>query len=59
MFIDKTKIREILARHHAEQGIVADPAMTPAKLRQNMIDHCVRPEVDVASCGIVAARNEE
>jgi hypothetical protein len=59
MFIDKTKIREILARHHAEQGIVLDPAMTPAKLRQNMIDHGVRPEDNLASCGIIAARNEE
>lgn len=59
LFVDKRKIQEIVARQNAVIGLVRDPSVTPEKVRAMMIADGVRPEDNIFSCGIIAARDEE
>lgn len=59
LFVDKKKIQEIVARTNAEMGFVPDPAATPAKARQMMLNRGIRPEDNLFSRGIIAARDED
>ena len=59
LFADKAKIREIVNRVNAEIGFVPDPAATAEKAQKMMLDAGIRPEDNLASCGIIAARDEE
>jgi hypothetical protein len=58
-FIDKTRIREILTEQAKKDGRLLEPTMTPQELRARMIAMGVRPEDNIFSCGIIAARDEE
>ena len=58
-YIDKTRIREILTEQAERDGHLLEPTMTPQEVRERMIAMGVRPEDNMASCGIIAARDEE
>ena len=54
--VDKKPLQKIIAALHAEMGIEHDPDMTPEKLQQRMLAGGIRPGDNLASCGIIAAR---
>jgi hypothetical protein len=55
-FIDPEMIRRVVAETYAKMGIEPDPTMTAQKARE-MIEACgVRPEENLLSRGIIAAR---
>ena len=57
-FVDKAVIRRIVAEQNERMGFVPDPAATPEKAQELMLALGIRPEDNVFSCGIVAARDE-
>ncbi len=57
-YIDKRPIQKIVGDHHKQAGIVHDPTMTPEKVQAMMRDLGIRSEDNLASCGIIAAREE-
>ena len=57
-FLDKTLIRKIVAEQNEKMGFVPDPTATPQKAREMMLALGIRPEDNLASCGIIAARDE-
>jgi len=59
LVVDKEAMRKIIAEVNAEMGFVPDPTATPEKAQQMMIDCGIRPEDNIFSCGIIAARDEE
>lgn len=56
---DKQAIRDVVAQVNAEIGFVPDPTATPEKAQEYMIALGIRPEDNIFSCGIIAARDEE
>ena len=59
LFIDPEMIRKVVAETNAKMGFVPDPTATAEKARQ-MIEACgVRPEENLFSRGIIAAREED
>jgi hypothetical protein len=56
---DKKAIQATVARVHAETGFVPDPTATPEKAQEYMVALGIRPEDNIFSCGIIAARDEE
>ena len=56
--MDKTRLREIVAEQNAQMGFVPDPTATAQKARAMMIAFGIRPEDNLGSCGIIAAREE-
>ncbi len=57
--IDKDIIRKIVAEENAKIGFVPDPTATPEKAQQLMRELGIKPEDNLFSCGIIAARDEE
>ena len=57
--IDKKPLQKIVAEIYAKEGIVHDPTMTPEKVQEMMLALGIRPEDNIFSCGIIAARDEE
>ncbi len=57
--IDKGPILRIIEEQNRAMGIVPDPTITPQKVREMMVAQGVRPEDNIFSCGIIAARDEE
>ena len=58
LLLDKTEIQQIVAETNAASRFVPDPTATPKKA-QMMIALGIRPEDNIFSCGIIAARDEE
>jgi hypothetical protein len=58
-FIDKKRIQEIVAEQNRRMGFVPDPTATPQKAREMMLALGIRPEDNLGSRGIIAARDEE
>jgi hypothetical protein len=59
LFIDPEMIRKVVAETNARMGIEPDPTATAEKARE-MIEACgVRPEENLFSRGIIAARDED
>jgi hypothetical protein len=57
LFIDPEMIRRVVAETNAKMGFVPDPTATAQKARE-MIEACgVRPEENLFSRGIIAARD--
>ena len=56
---NKQVIREVVAQVNAETGFVPDPTATPLKARELMRAMGILAEDNLASCGIIAARDEE
>jgi hypothetical protein len=59
VFVDKKAIQKIVAEVNAQIGFVPDPSATAEKAREMMIAEGIRPEDNLASRGIIAARDEE
>lgn len=57
-YMDKKPMQQIVADHHKRAEIVHDPAMTPEKVQAMMREMGIRAEDNLASCGIIAAREE-
>jgi hypothetical protein len=57
-FADKTAIQKIVAEQNERIGFVPDPEATPERVRAMMLALGIRPEDNMASCGIIAAREE-
>ncbi len=62
MFIDKRRIQQVVAQQNEKMGFVVDPTITPeevqAAVEQSLRENGIRPEDNVFSCGIIAAREE-
>jgi hypothetical protein len=58
-FVDKKLIQQILAEQNERMGFVPDPTATAEKAREMMLALGVRPEDNLGSSGIIAARDEE
>jgi hypothetical protein len=58
-FLDKQRIREIVAEQNERMGFVPDPTATAQKAREMMLALGIRPEDNILSRGIIAARDEE
>jgi hypothetical protein len=48
-----------MAEQEAKIGLTPDPTATPQRARERMIAYGVRPEDNIGSCGIIAARDEK
>jgi len=59
LFIDKTEIQRIVAGQNERIGFVPDPTATAEKAQAMMLAHGIRPEENLLSSGIIAARDEE
>ena len=57
-FADKQAIQRIVEEQNARMGFVPDPTATPEKVREMMRALGIRAEDNMASCGIIAAREE-
>jgi hypothetical protein len=58
-FLDKKTIQRIVAEQNERMGFVPDPSATPQKAREMMLALGIRPEDNLGSSGIIAARDEE
>jgi hypothetical protein len=56
--MDTKPIRERVARQNAALGIPSKPSVTLEEFREQLIAAGVRPEDNLLSCGIIAAREE-
>jgi hypothetical protein len=59
LFIDPEMIRKVVAETNARMGLVPDPTATAEKAREMMLAQGVRPEENLGSRGIIAARYGE
>jgi len=57
-FADKKAIQRIVEEQNERMGFVPDPTATPEKVREMMRALGVRAEDNMASCGIIVAREE-
>jgi hypothetical protein len=55
-FVDKKTIKRIVEATNRRVGFVKDPTATPQKARAMMRELGIRAEDNLASCGIIAAR---
>ena len=62
MFADKDDIRRLVAEVNAQMGFAADLAVTPEEAQEaverSLTANGLRPEDNIFSCGIIAARQE-
>jgi hypothetical protein len=58
-FVDKGLIQKIVAEQNELMGFVKDPSATAEKAQEMMLALGIRPEDNLFSCGIIAARDEE
>jgi hypothetical protein len=58
-FIDKAWLRARFAAMDARQGVVVDPSVTAAQVREMMLADGVRPEENELSREIIRMRYEE
>lgn len=59
LFLDKKAIQKIVAEQNELMGFVPDPTATAEKAQAMMRALGIRPEENVLSSGIIAARDEE
>ncbi len=61
-FLDKTRIRQIVAEQNEKMGFVVDRTATPeqaqAMVAESLRASGLRPEDNIFACGIIAAREE-
>jgi hypothetical protein len=57
-FADKKAIQKIVEEQNARIGFVPDPTATPEKAQAMTRALGIRPEENLLSCGIIAAREE-
>lgn len=54
---NKDELRRILAEENLKTGFVPDLTATAQRAREKMLAQGVRPEDNLGSCGIIAARD--
>jgi len=59
LLVDKEWLRQRVAERNAKMGIVHNPHATAEESRRLIMECGVRPEDNLFSCGIIAARDEE
>ncbi len=59
LLADKALLRKIVEEQNARIGLEYDPTATAEEARALILAEGVRPEDNVFSCGIIAARDEE
>lgn len=61
-FIDKSHIQQVVAQYNQRMGFVSDKSVTPEDaqqaVEQSLRENGLRPEDNIFSCGIIAAREE-
>ena len=61
-FIDKRRIQQVVAQQNEQMGFVSDPTATPEQAQEaverSLRENGLRPEDNIFSCGIIAAREE-
>jgi 2-C-methyl-D-erythritol 4-phosphate cytidylyltransferase len=61
-FIDKRRIQQVVAQQNEKMGFVPDLAVTPEEAQEaverSLRENGLRPEDNIFSCGIIAAREE-
>ncbi len=61
-FLDKARIRQIVAEQNEKMGFIVDHDATPeqaqALVEESLRANGLRPEDNIFSCGIIAAREE-
>jgi hypothetical protein len=58
LFLDKEPIRKIVAEQNERMGFVPDPTATAEKAQAMTLALGIRPEENLLSRGIIAARDE-
>jgi len=58
-FLDKKAIQRLVAEQNERMGFIPDTNATPQKAREMIRALGIRAEDNLASCGIIAARDEE
>jgi hypothetical protein len=59
LFLDKKVLRKIVKEQNELIGFTPDPSATPEKAQEMTLALGIRPEDNLLSCGIIAARDEE
>ena len=59
LLVDKQEIRLAVAEMNLAMGFVPDQTITARKVQAMMIELGIRPDDNMFSCGIIAAREEE
>jgi hypothetical protein len=59
LFLDKKEIQRIVAEQNEQMGFVPDPTATPEKAQAMTQALGIRPEDNLLSSAIIAARDEE
>jgi hypothetical protein len=59
LLIDKRFVQQIVAEQNERMGFVPDPAATPEKAQAMTVALGIRPEENLLSSGIIAARDED
>ena len=57
-FADKAAIQKIVAEQNERMGFIPDITATPEKAQAMTLALGIRPEDNLLSCGIIAAREE-
>jgi hypothetical protein len=57
--IDKKPLQQQVRERYARMGLLQEPSLTAEELQALMQAQGVRPEDNLASCGIIAARDGE
>jgi len=58
-FADKATIQRIVAAQNERMGFIPDPTATAEKAQEMILALGIRPQDNIFSCGIIAARDEE
>lgn len=58
LFLDKTELRRLMAIQRTEMGITPDPNATAEQAQAMSFALSIRPDENLLSQGIIAARNE-
>ena len=58
LFLDKKEVQRLVAEQYKIMGIEDDPAATPQKAQEMTAALGIRPEENLISSGIIAAREE-
>jgi hypothetical protein len=59
LFADKKAIQRVVAEQNREMGFVKDPTATAERAQEMMLALGIRPEDNLFSSGIVAARDDD
>ncbi len=57
--VDKAEVRRIVCEQNERIGFVPDPTATPERAQAMALAEGIRPEDNLISSGIIAARDEE